>query len=286
MAVRQHHKVVKQRWEYGQALRVKPVLFIAVFCLLAGISLPAADQATLRIMPLGDSITAGYTDNPQWQHPFEFGYRSGLYERLKEARYKFQFVGKSPEPWDGKWRVPSNEPSPDLRRLGMDNHRGYGGWDIADIEKNVAEWIERDRPDVILLLIGINGINAKSPEQLDALVQTIYYADKDVNLIVAQVTPLRGFNQHLFDYNTYIRQTLVPTYADKGHTITTVDLYKHFLTDPEDSRSIDATRLSNGINHPTNVLYDKMAESWFQESELLLTNKKRQAEQESPPDTT
>jgi hypothetical protein len=31
--------------------------------------------------------------------------------------------------------------------------------------------------------------------------------------------------------------------------------------------------LSNGINHPTNSLYDKMAESWFQGIELLLTDK-------------
>ncbi|HVJ46116.1 MAG TPA: thrombospondin type 3 repeat-containing protein, partial [Luteolibacter sp.] len=37
----------------------------------------------LRIMPVGDSITAGYTDNPTWNEPFNFGYRSGLYTRLK-----------------------------------------------------------------------------------------------------------------------------------------------------------------------------------------------------------
>jgi lysophospholipase L1-like esterase len=160
--------------------------------------------------------------------------------------------------------VPTNTPSPDLRALGQDGHRGYGGWGINSIQKNVAEWIKQDRPDIILLLIGINGINAESPQQLDVLVKTIYDTDKNVKIVVAQITPLKSFNQNLFNYNTYIRENLVPTYASKGYAISTVDLYKHFLTNPNDPKSIDPARLSNRINHPTNALYDKMAESWFQ----------------------
>ena len=50
-------------------------------------------------MPLGDSITAGYTDNPDWAHPFEFGYRSGLHKRMTAAGQDFVFVGESPEPF-------------------------------------------------------------------------------------------------------------------------------------------------------------------------------------------
>lgn len=255
------------------------ILLISVFWLLTGNPLQAAGAEPLRIMPLGDSITAGYTDNPRWQHPFEFGYRCGLYKRLKKAGYKFEFVGESPEPWDGKWGVPTNTPTTDLRLLKMDKHRGYGGWRIPQIQEHVVQWIQKDRPDIILLLIGINGINAKSTKQLDSLVKTIYGADKDVKLIVAQITPLSKFNKNLLDYNTYIRETLVPTYAGKGHTISTVDLYKLFLADPEDPQSIDPRRLSNRMNHPTNSLYEKMAESWFQGIELLFTDKKRHAEQ-------
>lgn len=46
----------------------------------------------LRIMPLGDSITAGYTDNPTWNHHFEFGYRRGLLRRLRDAGMDFVFT--------------------------------------------------------------------------------------------------------------------------------------------------------------------------------------------------
>jgi hypothetical protein len=84
-----------------------------------------------------------------------------------------------------------------------------------------------------------------------------------VKLVVAQITPLASFNQDLLDYNFFIDEALVPNYADAGRAITTVDQYKHFLLDPDDPKSIDATRLSNGINHPTNAMYGAMAESWF-----------------------
>jgi len=243
-------------------------MVIAAFCLAAGCSLQIAEKDPLRIMPLGDSITAGYTDNSKWAHPFEFGYRSGLYRRLKNAGHDFVFVGDSKEPFDNKYGDPTHggtvSPKLDLRKLNQDGHRGYGGWGTNSIQKNVAEWIKQDRPDIILLLIGINGINPRSPEQLDGLVKTIYDTDKNVKLVVAQITPLKSFNQNLFDYNTYIRESLLPAYASKGYAISTVDLYKHFLTNPNDPKSIDPTRLSNRINHPTNALYDKMAESWFQ----------------------
>jgi hypothetical protein len=56
------------------------------------------------------------------------------------------------------------------------------------------------------------------------------------------------------------------------------------LINPNDPKSIDSTRLSNRINHPTNKLYDKMAKSWFQGIKSLIPNEKHQAEQENSPD--
>ena len=54
-------------------------------------------KVRLRIMPMGDSITAGYTDNPNWNVPYWYGYRSGLYNRLHAADYNFVFVGQATE---------------------------------------------------------------------------------------------------------------------------------------------------------------------------------------------
>jgi len=228
----------------------------------------------LRIMCLGDSITVGYTDNPNWNVPFKFGYRSGLYTRLTNAGYNFKLVGDSTEPWTGVSGDPTRggtyTPALDLRAFGQDGHRGYGGKDIVYINSAVANYIAADTPDVILLLIGINGIDSGSPAALNTLVNTIVTAAPNAHLIVAQITPLANFNQDLYNYNLYIRDTLVPTYAANHKNVTTVNLYSLFLTNPNDYASAIAPNvLANGINHPDNPHYELMAQEWFNGIEAL-----------------
>jgi len=228
----------------------------------------------LRIMCLGDSITVGYTDNPNWNVPFKFGYRSGLYTRLTNAGYNFKLVGGSAEPWNGVGGDPTRggtyTPALDLRAFGQDGHRGYGGKDIVYINGAVAGYIAADTPDVILLLIGINGIGSDSPAALNTLVNTIVTAAPNAHLIVAQITPLASFNQDLYNYNLYIRDTLVPTYAGNHKNVTTVNLYSLFLTNPNDYASAIAPNvLANDINHPDNPHYELMAQEWFNGIEAL-----------------
>lgn len=232
----------------------------------------------LRIMCLGDSITVGYTDNPGWtNHPFMFGYRSGLYTRLTNAGYNFQFVGGSTEPWTGISGDPTHggtyTPAFDLRDFGQDNHRGYGG---AGIWGNVNSWIDADNPDIILLLIGINGMGGGSQTALTNLVSSIVTHAPDVHLIVAQITPRSTFNQTLYDYNLYVRDTLVPGHVTAGNKVSTVDLYSFFLTDPSTYTTIPSTTgavepgvLSNNINHPDNPHYDLMAQEWYEGIQAL-----------------
>ena len=246
----------------------RALIFILLSLILnfTGCNTQTNNKKPLRIMPLGDSITAGYTDNSKWDHPFEFGYRSGLYKELKKENINFVFVGESPEPLNNKFGDPTHGgkvlPKLDLRKVGQDGHRGYGGWGIGSIQQKINLWIQKDKPDIILMMIGINGINPKSTEQLESLIKTIFAADQNLHLIVAQITPYAKFNQTLYDYNTYIREKLVPKYKSLSYNISTVDQYKHFLSDPQDPKSIDKQRLSNFYNHPANKQYDEMAKTW------------------------
>jgi hypothetical protein len=242
----------------------------------------------IRIMAIGDSITAGYTDNPGWaNHPFMFGYRGPLYTRLTAAGYPFQFVGSSPEPWDGTSGDPTRggayTPALDLRTFDQDHHRGYGGIQIPAVQNSIAAWLTADKPDVILLLIGINGIGTGSPALLDTLVNTIVTNSPNAHLILAQITPRNPYNTDLWNYNVYIRDTLVPTYAGNGAKITTVDLYSLFLTNPADPTGIAPGVLANNINHPTNALYDAMAGAWFAGIEALGLNE--DADNDGLPDS-
>ncbi|MBC7731575.1 MAG: SGNH/GDSL hydrolase family protein, partial [Bacteriovorax sp.] len=157
---------------------------VCMITLISIVGLPANADAPLRIMCLGDSITAGYTDNPDWQVPFEFGYRSGLYRRLTEAGYVFQFVGASAEPWNGMFGRPRNNPVLDLRALNQDHHRGYGGWGTLQLLPYVRAWLAVDKPDVVLLMIGINDNGSvAAQENLSEIVHTIVSVSPTTDVI-------------------------------------------------------------------------------------------------------
>ena len=249
------------------ALIVRWSLVLAVLGLL-GLQVDGASATPLiRIECLGDSITAGYTDNPTWSVPFGFGYRSGLYTRLTDAQDSFQFVGASGEPWNGVSGVPTTVSAPDLRTLGQDYHRGYGGQDANYLSSNIVSWLNEDKPDVVLLMVGINDIREGSTGNplaaegaLDNLVATIVGQKPNAHLIVAQITPYASYTDSIVQYNSYIRDTLVPYYAGPEKLVSTVDQYSNFLSP---NGTIDAGLYANGLNHPNAVGYDRMAETWF-----------------------
>lgn len=223
--------------------------------------------APLRIMCVGDSITAGYTDNPSWTVPFQFGYRSGLYQRLTSAGFVFQFVGGSAEPWNGVFGTPANTPVPDLRSVNQDRHRGYGGQGTGHVMNNIAAWLSADNPDIVLLMIGINDLGlhqlTSAKNNLNNIVDTIVSQKPAASVVVAQITP--GANngyvlQEFIDYNTYIREDLVPSFQQQGKRVTTVDQYANF---PLKNGQVDPSLFANAINHPTAAAYDRMAQTWL-----------------------
>lgn len=256
--------------------RAMMMKFVLLGLLVAGGLLRAEPKgdAPLKVMCLGDSITVGYTDNPIWKEPFKFGYRGRLYRLLKEAGYHFSFVGDSPQPWDVQSGDPTHggkyQPKFDLRNLGQDHHQGGRGAPISALKS----WVVKDRPDLILLMIGINGISEHSPGRIRALVHTIVTEQPGAQLIVAQITPYvntqKDKNRLLYDYNIYIRDTLVPQYAAMGHKVSTVDMYSLFLEDINDYLSpVASGKHSNNYNHPFNAEYDLMADRWFEAIEKL-----------------
>ncbi len=220
----------------------------------------------LRIMPMGDSITAGYTDNPTWNVPYWYGYRSGLYNRLHAANYDFIFVGQSTELLTHSSGV---TPPADLAALGQNAHNGYGGQTASFLNANIQNWLATDNPDVILLKIGTN---SQDQTGLDTLVNTIVTTKPDLYLIIAEIMPKYTYEQGIVNYNSWIRQTLVPKYQALGKHVSRVDQYAPFLTNPANLNSIDQSLFSNGINHPNNVGYDKMAAVWFAGIEALGLN--------------
>ena len=134
------------------------------------------------------------------------------------------------------------------------------------MQGGIVGWLNSDNPDIILLKIGTN---SQSTTALDTLVNTITTTKPAARLIIAQIMPKYSYEAGIVTYNNYIRDTLVPNYQALGRKVTLVDQYAPFLTNPAVLTSIDHSLFSNGINHPDNDGYDKMAQVWFNGIEAL-----------------
>jgi lysophospholipase L1-like esterase len=228
-------------------------------------------------MPVGDSITAGYTDNPTWSVPFNYGWRSTLYQALSASfPGLFTFVGASPEPWNGAFGDPTSNPATShyLSDLGQDNHRGYGGQGTGYVGANITSWVNTDKPDVVLLMLGINDIIAGSSTEptgtesgLTSIVQKIFDARPGATVIVAQIFSSATDTPAIALYNAFVRNTLVPGFLASGHSIATVDQNATLLNGGANSPALFA----NGLNHPVASGYARMAAAWYAALEPLLT---------------
>jgi hypothetical protein len=124
-----------------------------------GLSSPAAtawilNKGSVRIMPLGDSITAGSFSIPSLPDSEQVGYRRKLYLDLDalSPNYGIDFVGSG------------SSGSVDHDK----DHEGHGGACATGpcgiymtIDSNVQSWLNSNPADIVLLHIGITDINQR-----------------------------------------------------------------------------------------------------------------------------
>jgi len=223
-----------------------------------------------RICPMGDSITSGYTDPGTWIVPFNAGYRSGLYKRLTN-NMSFEFVGTSGEPWNGQDGPVANNPSIDLRSIGYDQHEGHSGQNTRFVLSNISHWLTVDRPNVILLMIGINDLGGHlgatnepfgSEINLSNIVAMVVKESPQTHVIVAQITPYAIYTPAIIYYNDFIANVLVPHFASQGAWVTCVNQYTSLCF--PNTTNIDPSLFSWGGTHPGAVGYDRMAQTWYE----------------------
>ena len=190
----------------------------------------------IRIMPLGDSITHGYTTPA--------GYRLRLAELLADEGWEADFVG-------------SLEHGP--AGFADAQHEGHGTFRIDRITAGVPAWVGRAQPDVVLLMAGTNDLlgnfdPAGAPSRLDTLLDAIATAAPTASVLVASIPPITdelcGCGSAVAPYNAAVRR-VVAGRARAGYPVSFVDM-----------SAVAADHLPDGI-HPDEEGHEKIADAWF-----------------------
>ena len=214
---------------------------------LAGLSFAAWATPSLRIMPLGDSITQGAkSENTA-------GYRGPLWTLLKGAGYNVDYVGSSTA-------TPGTV-------SGMDtDHEGHGGWRLDatqggnGIYENLPTWFASILdPHVILLHLGTNDSGADTLNDKGRtvrLLDRIFAAQPDAHVILTTLL-WRGTAANYTRIQTYNAALpgIVSAQQAKGQKITLLDMHAAV---GNDHANFDADLL-----HPNATGYGVMADAWL-----------------------
>jgi lysophospholipase L1-like esterase len=250
-----------------------------VLCASVGTPLAAQQSGVqpLRILPLGDSITAGVVSGG---HPGTGGYRGLLERLLAEGSRKAILVGSradySPglaDPWHDGW------PGYVIRKTSP----GAPGELYGGLAKNV---VERTHPDIVLLMLGTNDFLRyqathgkysvdEMVRSMDLLLQEIYSAAPHVRVIVGAIVNspkvdacyVERFDTGRSSCDSRIHPSLaslVTRYAARGRSITYArGLYRAVPRD--DAHFPDGIHPANGPRG-----YDAIARVWFSSIETAL----------------
>ena len=148
-------------------------------CIAAALSLlfiAAGPATTVKIMPLGDSITQGVSR--------EACYRYYLDSLLHRASYPFDFVGTL-----SHWGA------------GFDaDHEGHWGWEADRILPEVGGWARLTKPDIVLMHLGTNDILHENPQtdmvvvnrtikELGQIIDTLRSVNNSITIFLARLIP-------------------------------------------------------------------------------------------------
>ncbi len=224
-----------RRTSWRQALAVIVAMALAAAALMGLGTARAESNGGVRVMPLGDSITDGFT--------VPGGYRIGLWQRFVNDGYRVDFVGSQ-----------SNGPA----SLGDHDHEGHSGWRIDQIDANIVTWLRTYTPHTVLLHIGTNDVIqnddlANAPARLSTLIDHITATVPDAEVFVATIIPLANSGEETAarTYNAAI-PGIVQSKAGAGKHVHLVDMHAALTT----------ADLADGI-HPNAAGYDKMAATWY-----------------------
>jgi len=234
-------------------------------------------SGTIKIMPVGDSITYGMGETG--------GYRKYLYQALTQKGYKIDMVGP-----EGSNNANTNGISYD------DNHAGYSGFQI----KEVPDWgrqqggegslynklqsknaVKQAQPDIITLIIGTNDMTAN--RNLDACASDLrslvdyMLANMPANGVIfmgsiPEFTAYGGNPTRVGNYNNTVKK-VAEEYQSKGKNVRFADTHS----------AVGNGDLGGDNLHPNGSGYKKMGNYWANVIDEYLKSQQQSQQQQQQP---
>lgn len=205
--------------------------------------------AAIKVMPLGDSITWGYTR--KFGRPVVVdGYRKDLRERLRLVPWNVDFVGSCPQPTFEPWKCNGRGTMADYQ------HEGHSGYRIDQLSSHVQTWLRRYQPDVVLLMAGTNDVAQRyrlstAPARLSALIDKIRAVRPRAHIFVGTIPQMRDSRRPLVDaYNSALPRVV----ASKDARVRLV---------PQHLVGRQAKDMVEDNVHPSDCGYAKISYLWY-----------------------
>lgn len=241
---------------------------------------PVKEPVTLKILPLGNSITQGGELHPS--------YRYELWKMLVDNGMDFEFVGSLDTNWYRN--APDTEQGADVASPVMgetykgqtftNKHEGHWGWNTMELlngkenptaykrdKGKLNDWLKGYTPDVVLMHLGTNdliynkGIN-KTIERIELIVNQLRADNKEVAILLAKITPIPSTYAPVDSTKKF--NSLIPALATKLSTPTSpvivVDINSGYNPD---------THTYDGL-HPNQAGEKIIAKRWF---DVIVANK-------------
>jgi lysophospholipase L1-like esterase len=180
-----------------------------LLALAAGLAAAAASAEPIKIMAIGDSLTKGTGSTHR------AGYRLEFLTRMKTAGVDVDMVGSF---HDGPKEIDRD-------------HQGHQGQGVAKLDEVSFDELRRERPSVVILMIGTNDAKEKSlvPDafriRYSVLLDRIL-AESKTKLIAATIPPTRyGRREKVINAVNVIIKSEVEKRAAAGRAVRLVDVH-------------------------------------------------------------
>ncbi|MBF8963548.1 hypothetical protein I0P70_09835 [Pontibacter sp. FD36] len=234
---------------------------------------PQLEEAPLRILPLGNSITQGGDTHPS--------YRYELWKTLVDAGLDFEFVGSM----DTNWRFDATNPEQSADAASpvigqeykgakfLNKHEGHWGWTTSDMlngyEKptqykrdkgKLSDWLKGYTPDVVLMHLGTNDmIYSKTTkgtlERIEQIIGLLRADNENVAIMLAKITPIPSTYANVDSTQHFV--SLIPELASRLSTqkspIIVVDINTGYYPDTHTYDSL----------HPNTAGEKFIAKRWY-----------------------